>query len=275
MKRTLAGLVVAAFVTLTSCAGGTPGDEELANGDAMGHVHGLGVDPDDGVLYVGAHLGLFRLEEGAPPRRVGDAWHDFMSFLVIGPRHFVASGHPDLNSDLPVHLGLIESTDAGKTWVQGSLPGKADFHAIGGTAEKLVAYNGLAEELLVTSDRKVWQVLDQRAVVDVAISADTSAVLTTTPSGEVLRYRDGGPSETLATAPPLAFLDWPSADLLGGVDATGAVHSSSDQGGTWRQVGQLPATPEALEVTPKAWYAAAEGQILQSTDSGATWSAIR
>jgi hypothetical protein len=46
------------------------------------------------------------------PERVADRWQDTMGFAVVGPDHFLASGHPDLREDLPAHLGLIESTDS-------------------------------------------------------------------------------------------------------------------------------------------------------------------
>jgi hypothetical protein len=61
--------------------------------------------------------------------RVGDSYQDTMGFTVVGPNRFLGSGHP-ATDDLPPLLGLIESTDAGKTWEHVSLLGEADSHVL-------------------------------------------------------------------------------------------------------------------------------------------------
>lgn len=275
--RPTAGAAVASVIllgTLASC-GEESSQIESTSGDAMGHIHGLGIDPSDGALYAASHLGLFLVEDGAPPRRVGEAWHDLMGFLVIGSGHFVASGHPDLASDLPKHLGLIESTDAGVTWKQTSLPGEADFHALDGTEALIVGYDGLTGQLVVTRDRENWTTVDQRPIVDVASAPDSRDLLATTPTGELLRYRGGSAARVrTVAAPPLAYIDWAADDLVVGVSADGRVHVSRDGGQSWTKEGRLPGPPEALEVTADGWYAAAEGAVFESTDAGATWSRL-
>ena len=91
-------------------------DAARAPGSAadLGHIHGIGVNSADGQVYVGAHSGVFRVSEQQPPVLVSDRVQDFMGFTVVGPNHFLASGHPGRASSASV--GLIESTDAGVTW---------------------------------------------------------------------------------------------------------------------------------------------------------------
>lgn len=60
----------------------------------LGHIHGIGVNPADGGVYVGTHRGVFQLSEGQLPVLVSDRVQDFMGFTVVGPDHFLAGGHP-------------------------------------------------------------------------------------------------------------------------------------------------------------------------------------
>jgi len=53
-----------------------------------------------------------------------------MGFTVVGPDHFLGSGHPGSVRDDPPFLGLIESRDAGNNWRPISLRGEVDFHVL-------------------------------------------------------------------------------------------------------------------------------------------------
>ncbi len=116
----LSAAALVATSTVAGCAPSSSPGPGAGSGDeaaqvALGHVHGVGVDPGDGALYVASHLGVFRVGEGGSPERVADRWQDTMGFAVVGPGHFLGSGHPDLREGLPTSLGLIESTDGAET----------------------------------------------------------------------------------------------------------------------------------------------------------------
>jgi hypothetical protein len=99
----------------------------------VSHVHGLGVNPADGTVYVATHTGTFRLTADGKAERVGDSYQDTMGFTVAGPDRFLGSGHPDAEGfrrGQPPRLGLIESTDAGVNWTSLSLSGEVDFHGL-------------------------------------------------------------------------------------------------------------------------------------------------
>jgi hypothetical protein len=126
------------------------------------HVHGLGVDPGDGVLYAATHSGLFRVPEQGKAARVANRAQDTMGFSIVGPGRFIGSGHPDFREDdvRPPLLGLIESDDRGQTWDRISLHGKADFHALHAAHGKVYGYDSTSGTFMVTDDREDW---DRRA----------------------------------------------------------------------------------------------------------------
>jgi hypothetical protein len=113
---------VLAAILIALVATHRPGDTEPssigeAEGEtAAGHVHGLGVDPSDQTLYVATHFGVVRMTDDGP-ERVAERWQDTMGFAVIGPRHFLASGHPDLRDrrtcDAPAHQRSAHTSWAG------------------------------------------------------------------------------------------------------------------------------------------------------------------
>ena len=105
------------------------------------HIHGLGINPADGSLFVATHTGLFRVPDGEEkPRRVAGRFQDTMGFTVIGPNDFLGSGHPDGREKLPPFLGLIRSTDAGKRWRPISLLGKRDFHVLEAAGARIYGF---------------------------------------------------------------------------------------------------------------------------------------
>src|SRR5450756_333301 len=74
-------------------------------------------------------------------------------FSVAGPGHFYASGHPGDGVDLPAPVGLMETTNAGKTWKVRSLGGESDFHALTSSSKGVLGYDGA---LRSTADGKTW-----------------------------------------------------------------------------------------------------------------------
>lgn len=235
----------------------------------LGHVHGLGVDPGSGDLYAGSHYGLIRFPQRREPSRVG-AIQDFMGFTVIGPNHFLASGHPGAGQDGPSNLGLIDSIDGGRSWQTLSLAGHADFHIL--KASHGVIYGSNAGQLMVSQDGRTWDTRARIAMADLAISPqDQQTVLATTRQGPA-RSTDGGRSFGLvAGAPLLQLVTWTDAGGLVGITPEGTVHVSSDGGTTWSQRGSAGGAPEALTASGKQIYAAVEDRIVSSDDGGRTF----
>ncbi|PRX43465.1 hypothetical protein B0I33_11583 [Prauserella shujinwangii] len=206
--------------------------------------------------------------------RIAGLTQDFMGFTVVGPGHFLGSGHPGPDDrEQPSHLGLIESTDGGESWRPVSLSGEADFHAMEAAHGRVYGYDSVSGRLLVSEDRQTWDPRADLALADLAVSPDRpEEVIATTEQGPA-RSTDGGRTfAPVGGAPVLVYLDWPASGRLVGVAPDGAVHVSTDGGGTWARRGQVPGTPQALTTHGGAEVYVATGTgIHRSTDDGRTF----
>jgi hypothetical protein len=275
----LAALAVAGCAgQSSSLAGGGAGSAPAAAGGDPGvvHVHGLGVDPADGVLYAATHAGVFAIPASGPAARVAGRFQDTMGFTVVGPHTFLGSGHPDPNTDptLPPRLGLIRSSDAARTWTALSLQGQADFHSLHALGSTVYGWDAGSGTFMVSSDGgQIWQNRSQLELLDFAVDPVAHAmVLATTPQG-LMRSSDGGATFKPAPGPSLVALSWPTAKQLVGLDANGRVQVSSDGGASWAPRGVLPGSPEALVWSGSVMYAAvAQDGIYASRDGGRSWT---
>lgn len=243
------------------------------------HVHGLGRNPGDGLVYIATHTGLWRLDERDQPERVGDAFNDFMGFTVVGADHFLASGHPDLRTDQPPLLGLIESRDAGLTWQSLSLRGSADFHALRAAHDRVYGWSSADATFVVSSDRVAWERRSTLSLLDFAVHpGNPDAVVATTAeslgSSAVVLSADGGRTWQATEAPALDRLSWHEDDRLIGIGIDGRVWRSSDAAATWEKLGIVTGRAGALLDTGEQLYAAVGEAILRSADDGRTWAPL-
>lgn len=271
---------VVALIALAGCGNdddpAPPSAPDAAEETALGHVHGLGTDPGDGTLYVASHFGVFRVSDDGTRERVADRWQDTMGFAVVGPGHFLGSGHPDMREDLPSSLGLIESTDGAETWEAVSLLGKADFHAIEPVGDRIYAYDSVTGSLVITTNRIDWVTIATLPVYDLA--ADPTApdtVYATTNRGMLVASTDGNEPVAVKGAPPLTGIDWQPNGPLVGVGPDGTVRVTDDPGtGTWRKAGNLDGPAEAVDAVEGSWHAATDSGVYESTDDGQTWRLV-
>ena len=267
----LVGSLLLLQATKVGDGGDAAGHPESAAG--FGHIHGIGVNPADGRVYVGTHRGVFQLSERQPPVLVSDQVQDFMGFTVVGPDHFLAGGHPGEESSASV--GLIESTDAGATWTSRSLEGRADFHSLQARHGFVYGYDYSTRELMVTADLEVWDTRSHVRLGDFAVSpANPDVVVGVTDRG-VVRSQDGGRSFTAPAGPVLLLVSWAEDGALVGVTPCGVVHASGDGGLTWDTRGTLNGLAEAVEaISGREIYAAADSAVLVSKDGGRTFAAL-
>lgn len=106
--------------------------------------------------------------------RVGESRRDLMGFTVVGSDHFLASGHLDVEEmrrdDAPPLLGLIESTDAGRTWRTMSLGGSADFHSLKIGGGKIFGYNSSSQQFMISPNGPDWESRSSLVLFDFAVS---------------------------------------------------------------------------------------------------------
>ncbi|GLF95398.1 F510_1955 family glycosylhydrolase [Streptomyces yaizuensis] len=275
-RRTLISACAAAALalTLTACSDDGGDGSASASGTTISHIHGVEIGPADGKLYVATHNGIYTPDGEGRPVLVGDRKDDFMGFTVAGKGRFLASGHPAPGRDAPSNLGLIESTDTGRTWKDRSLVGEVDFHSIAYAHDTIYGYDSTNGLLRVSEDGVDWDSRSKLQALDIAVSPDDpETVLATTESG-VSRSGDGGRTFAEGTGPVMAFVSWVAKDALYGVDAEGKINLSADGGRSWEQTGTLPGGgPQALTaIDRKRLVAASQDGVYESTDGGRTFT---
>ena len=272
--------VAAVLLALAILVAGESGTETRSSaGEAVAHVHGLGVDPANGDLYAASHFGIFRIPADGKAERVGKLVQDTMGFTVVGPGHFLASGHPDLNDKrlrkpgTPPLLGLIESTDGGRSWEPVSLLGEADFHSLVAAHGNVYGYDSAGGRLMVSHDGTQWETRSHLAIGDFAVDpADADHLVATTERG-LAESGDGGRSWETIDGPQLAFLSWDAEQGLWGVSHAGETYRRVQ--GRWEPRKALAGQAEALLVTDTEVYAAASSAgvtvVYVSSDGATSW----
>jgi photosystem II stability/assembly factor-like uncharacterized protein len=188
---------------------------------------------------------------------------------------YLASGHPDLRSDLPSHLGLVESDDGGRTGQSLSLLGRADCHVLEVTGPHVYGFDARGGRLPASADGgEMWCARSApEPLIDLAIHPRDPAHLVATGERGLHRSRDGGATWAPVKA-DAGLLAWPAADRMLLVRPGGDVRASADGGRTWRALSSVRGEPAALAAASReeAWVALHDGRILRSRDGGATWS---
>ncbi len=275
--------VAAMVVAIAGCGGGDgdrPADRPVIEDPGPVHVHGLGLNPKDGALYIATHTGLFRSAAGAgTAQRVGDRYQDTMGFTVVGPDRFLGSGHPDARDDLPSFLGLIESRDAGRTWKPVSLLGEVDFHVLDAEGHRVYGYGSdfdSRQQLLLASDDRgrSWERRSPPEPLVSLVPRPGDADLVVAAGEKGLHLSRNGAREWTRMGGESGLLAWPAPDRLYLVARDGTVSVSEDAGRGWRDVGQIGGEPAAFAGEgPRELYAALhDGTVKRSVDGGASWT---
>ena len=268
-------LLVAVSIAVAACGDDDATFREPAADELeVGHVHGLGVNPQGGDLFIATHHGLFRSADGERTASlVGDLRQDTMGFTVTGPDQFLASGHPDTRTNAPPQLGLIRSSDEGRTWQPVALEGEADFHTIEFAGGRFYAHDGLSNRLFAgrpgSSDLSP-RPMPAGTLIDLAADPTRPQRLIAVTDRGMWESRDGARRWRSMRDGPLGLLAF-DAQGLAVVDGSGAVHRQ--RGRAWATVGEIGGAPAALASNDDTLYAAVqEGPVVQSGDGGRSWT---
>ena len=285
LPRAVSLLAIGVAVALSACGG--DGDDGAGGDGKQGavisdpgpiHVHGLGINPRDGALFIATHTGLFRAAPGeTKAERVGDSYQDTMGFTVVGPDRFLGSGHPDGRSGEPPFLGLIVSDDAVESWDSISLRGDADFHVLEAAGDVVYGfgsdYDSRRAQFLVSRDRgETWEEREvPEPLLSLAVHPDDPRRLIA--SGERgLHASDDGGRTWKARRGPAGLLAWLDSDRLVAVSGDGEAFFSSD-GSRWRRAGSAGGQPAAFEAADDGLYVALhDGTVKRSADAGRSWT---
>lgn len=285
---TARGAAAAALIlTVAACSSAATTSTAEAEQDVvpaqLGHVHGVGLNPTDGLVYAATHHGLF-VVDGPTTRRVGEGRQDTMGFTVTGPDSFLASGHPAPGQDGPANVGLLASQDAGATWETVSGQG-SDFHALTATGDHVYGLDSATGVLSRSSDGGLtWQ--DGAPLPARAVDADparAATLLATTETGLVVSDDGGVTFSAHPVQPPerLVLIDHVPADgpgsslvTVAGLDETGQLWTFD--GRTWSGSGvSQGGVPEAFAATSADGYLAAfDARIYRSDDAGRSWHPV-
>ncbi|MFE9842061.1 F510_1955 family glycosylhydrolase [Streptomyces goshikiensis] len=236
--------------------------------------------PADDAVYAAGHLGVFRLANGTAVR-VADRFQDTMGFTVTGPSTFLASGHPsptDPDARSP-HLGLIRSTDAGRTWQKVSAEGEADFHSLVQVGAATYGFDSQSGRVWASTDGgRSWDKRATQPVRDLAAhAAQPQQVWAATGQG-LLRSGDGAATfEQVADTPAAIAVEQPEPGLVLALGTDGRVLAGGE-GGPWSPRGSLPSRskPTLLTAVSADHLLAADSAdaVYESTDGGRTWRVL-
>lgn len=237
------GLLVGAVASvLVGCSSGAQQPSQTATGSQssvvttpvepeLPHIHGAGFDAATGAVFAGTHDGVWQVTSTGAASAVGSSRDDLMGFMIAAPDSWYSSGHPGAGSAAANPLGLIRSTDKGRTWKEVSLGGEVDFHALAARGTTVVGFAGGQTVQISSTSGATWRDGASIQVSSLAFAGD--AIVAASPDG-VQRSTDAGASFVpVQSASKLVLLSAGAAGSVWGVDTTGVAWSSADAGLTW------------------------------------------
>ena len=244
----LAGSALATLAVLTACGstgtatpsarGGSPAAAPVSSPAsasssrppvAITHIHAVARDPKSGELLLATHEGLFRHVNGDLVQN--GPVIDLMGFAVAPDGTYYASGHPGVGVDLPQPVGLITSTDAGRSWRVASRGGQSDFHALTAGSTAVIGFDGV---LRSSTDGTTWTTRSIPAPPRTLAAAPTSGTLLATTEAGLLASSDTGATWRPLSPPGTALLvTWADEKTIVIATTTGQLGVSSDAGITW------------------------------------------
>ncbi|MBI5278435.1 MAG: glycosyl hydrolase [Burkholderiales bacterium] len=125
------------------------------------HAHGLAFSANGRQLLIPTHRGL-AVYAGGRWSMVGGPAHDFVSLAATRDALY-SSGHPARGSGLADPMGLIKSTDGGRTWRRLGLHGETDFHTLAASRSGGALYVGNRQPNSKMESRGIHYSLDDGA----------------------------------------------------------------------------------------------------------------
>lgn len=249
----------------------SPGTAAPVSADGIDLGHVHNISLDGDAVLLGTHEGLYRQDPGSAPARVGEPF-DVMGFAPGGDS-WLASGHPAAGTDAPADLGLLASTDAGDTWQQVSLAGEADFHRLAASGATVLGVNSGDGLLWRSTDAGARWTTHGQGPFDAALDpGDPARAIATTGSGP-LRSSDGGQTWTpIPGAPLIAYVAWTGTGIVGAAP-DGQILLSTDAGATWAAAGAVDGQPAGLAASGDRVVVLEGGTVWESTGAGATFAA--
>lgn len=263
VARVLSGLI-AGFLLLGA-------NTAVGSGQSIGsisHIHSVRAFGDQVIL--GTHEGLFRYVDQKTVQLMGPEIFDIMGLAVFGKKLY-ASGHPGPGSKLPEPVGLLLSTDSGKSWKRLGLQGEVDFHLLESAGADMYGVDSGSGNLLYSNNAgKKWTSRGKNVVTDIAINPLKVGAALALRDGKLMATQNSFTKmRTVDSTPAFTSLDWITGSLL----ATGgkSLYRSSDSGMSWKKLSEFPEDASTVTQSAKIIAVVAGNSIYKSTDGGKTF----
>lgn len=247
----------------------------FAAGESIGslsHIHNVKVFGKK--IFLGTHEGLYQYQNPKTVLRISPEGFDVMGLSIDG-RRIYASGHPGLGSKLPQPVGLLLSTNSGKSWKKVSLQGKVDFHQLESLGSQLYGADSQGGDLMYSKDSgKSWISLGRNTFSEIAISPSTMARALALQDGRLFQTTNNFiTSSEIKLDVKLSQLEWSKKQLLAASGRDLLV--SKDQGVQWSKLYSFKGDISILAHSAELLVAIVGAQVWQSTNGGKSFSLIK
>lgn len=235
----------------------------------LSHIHHL--ESYGSRILLGTHEGLFEYLGKGRVRGIGSSGDDFMG-LTSDEKNIYRSGHPGVKSNLPNPIGLMQSTDDGKTWKSVSLKGQVDFHFLETANGELYGVDSGSGNLFHSQDSgENWKVIGENKFSDIAISPSQKNSAFAIAGGVLIRTSNSFKGTTLVkkVSEP-RFVEWSSRSLF--LASKNTVSRSENSGKTWKRLNSFPGEISAFSASNKVIVAVVDNQIFISRNEGKSFS---
>jgi photosystem II stability/assembly factor-like uncharacterized protein len=251
------------------------------------YVNSLDVDPATGAYLLTTNRGFWKIDpETDEVRRMrgtvtagrrSSTVGTFLELLVTGPGQLLGSGHPDQKGELPPYLGTIASDDGGKTWRVISRLGEADLHKIVVKHDRVYAFDAVLAAMLISGDggrTYTEHFTPRQLIIDFEVDPRDPDRIFASTEEELFRSEDGGDGWRAVDQGEGIRLVWTAPDAFFRAERDGTISRSSDAGGTWQRVGEVPGEPYKFKALgpEHLLLALSDGTVVETQDGGRRWT---
>ena len=246
----------------------------FGSGESIGslsHIHNVKVFGKK--IYLGTHAGLYEYVDAKTVSKVSPEIFDVMGLTIDGKRIY-ASGHPGPGSKLPEPVGLLLSSNGGKTWKKVSLQGKVDFHLLEAYQQELYGADSQSGELMYSNNYgKKWVSLGKNQLSEVAINPQKNRSALAIKDGKLFMTQDNFTSMgDLKVDIQPSQIEWNSQQLV--ASAGKNLYQSLNGGKTWKRLYSFKGTIGILAHSTELLVAVVGNEVWRSTDGGRSFSVI-
>jgi hypothetical protein len=243
----------------------------IASGQSIGtisHIHSVRAFGDEVIL--GTHEGLFRYVDAKTVQLMGPENFDIMGLAVFGKRLY-ASGHPGPGSKLPEPVGLLRSTDSGKSWKMMGLQGEVDFHLLESAGNDMYGVDSGSGNLLYSKNAgKSWVSRGKNLFSNIAINpARVGGALALREGKLISTQKSFTTMRAVDSTLTFTSIDWLGDSLL--ATSGKSLYRSGDLGVTWKKVSDFPESVSTVTQSSKIIAVVSGNSMYKSTNGGKTF----